>query len=445
MLIDMSVSAGVLIILTIILEKAVGNYFSKRFIVTMWKIVLIRLIIPVNLPITIGIAKPFIGVVRGAKNILGGLFRSENKSGIYYAAGTSVMSKPQNLYSENNNINLVLTGWGLVAVVLIVFFAVSYYREYKKFKAALPLQEELERNIRQMKILPKHVKLYVSDMTATPITFGIIHPEIIFPKIFMRLKKSDGLSSGQDNEIKYVLMHESIHIKYADNIWKLAVIFAVCIHWFNPLVWLMYIFMNRDIEMACDERVILRCGEDFWKEYAMVLLNLAEKQCRLSFFANGFGKNAVKERIVAIMKFKKTTTIGALGAAVILAGAVTVFSQNGIAQAFTEANSNGEIKTEQVSAKKQSVADDETKKSGKVERTANNKAQVKSDEKDVSETPEENGNATGNSASCTAYADGSVTYYVDGKQVDLTKDELEKLEKNGKVTINVNLKNAKQK
>ena len=99
-------------------------------------------------------------------------------------------------------------------------------------------------------------------------------------------------------------------------------------------------------------------------------------------------------------------------------------------------------------------------KSGKVERTANNKAQVKSDEKDVSETPEknkdskvvveindaeENGNATGNSASCTAYADGSVTYYVDGKQVDLTKDELEKLEKNGKVTINVNLKNAKQK
>lgn len=460
MLIDMSVSAGVLIILTIMLEKAAGNYFSKRFIVTMWKIVLIRLIIPVNLPITIGIAKPFIGVVRGAKNILGGLFRSENKSGIYYAAGTSVMSKPQNLYSENNNINLVLTGWGLVAVVLIVFFAVSYYREYKKFKAALPLQEELERNIRQMKILPKHVKLYVSDMTATPITFGIIHPEIIFPKIFMRLKKSDGLSSGQDNEIKYVLMHESIHIKYADNIWKLAVIFAVCIHWFNPLVWLMYIFMNRDIEMACDERVILRCGEDFRKEYAMVLLNLAEKQCRLSFFANGFGKNAVKERIVAIMKFKKTTTIGALGAAVILAGAVTVFSQNGIAQAFTEANSNGEIKTEQVSAKKQSVADDETKKSGKVERTANNKAQVKSDEKDVSKTPEknkdskvvveindaeENGNATGNSASCTAYADGSVTYYVDGKQVDLTKDELDKLEKNGKVTINVNLKNAKQK
>ena len=182
MLIDMSVSAGVLIILTIILEKAAGNYFSKRFIVTMWKIVLLRLIIPVNLPITIGIAKPFIGVVRGAKNILGGLFRSENKSGIYYAAGTSVVSKPQNLYSENNNINLVLTGWGLVAVVLIVFFAVSYYREYKKFKAALPLQEEFEQNIRQMKILPKHVKLYVSDMTATPITFGIIHPEIIFQK-----------------------------------------------------------------------------------------------------------------------------------------------------------------------------------------------------------------------------------------------------------------------
>ena len=113
MLIDMSVSAGVLIVLTIILEKIAGNYFSKRFIVTMWKIVLLRLIIPINLPITFGIAKPFIGMVRGAKNILGGLFGSENKSRIYYAAGASVMSKPQNLYSENNNINLVLTGWDL--------------------------------------------------------------------------------------------------------------------------------------------------------------------------------------------------------------------------------------------------------------------------------------------------------------------------------------------
>lgn len=67
MLIDMSVSAGVLIVLTIILEKIAGNYFSKRFIVTMWKIVLLRLIIPINLPITFGIAKPFIGMVRGAK------------------------------------------------------------------------------------------------------------------------------------------------------------------------------------------------------------------------------------------------------------------------------------------------------------------------------------------------------------------------------------------
>lgn len=348
MLIDMSVSAGVLIVLTIILEKIAGNYFSKRFIVTMWKIVLLRLIIPINLPITFGIAKPFIGMVRGAKNILGGLFGSENKSRIYYAAGVSVMSKPQNLYSENNNINLVLTGWGLVAAV-----------------------------------------------------------------------------------------------------------FAVCIHWFNPLVWLMYVFINRDIEMACDEQVILRCGEDFRKEYAMVLLNLAEKQYKLSFFANGFGKNSIKERIVAIMKFKKTTTIGALGAAVILAGAVTVFTQNGIAQAFTEANSKGEIRTEQVSGKKQSVATDELKKSGEVKKADDNdnKAQAKTD---ISKTSEEDKKskvaveindveeyAEGDSVSCTAYADGTATYYVNGKRVKLTEDELKKLEKDGKVTIKI--KNLKEK
>ena len=250
-------------------------------------------------------------------------------------------------------------------------------------------------------------------------------------------------------------MHESVHIKYADNIWKLAAVFAVCIHWFNPLVWLMYVFINRDIEMACDEQVILRCGEDFRKEYAMVLLNLAEKQYKLSFFANGFGKNSIKERIVAIMKFKKTTTIGALGAAVILAGAVTVFTQNGIAQAFTEANSKGEIRTEQVSGKKQSVATDELKKSGEVKKADDNdnKAQAKTD---ISKTSEEDKKskvaveindveeyAEGDSVSCTAYADGTATYYVNGKQVKLTEDELKKLEKDGKVTIKI--KNLKEK
>lgn len=188
--------------------------------------------------------------------------------------------------------------WLSGTIVLFVIFGALYFGEYRKLQSALPVTKETEDYLRSVAIIPKRTRLLVSDRISTPLTFGIFSPAIVFPKI---LKPSD------NGEIKYVLTHEMIHIKRFDNLWKIVMLTAVSIHWFHPLVWIMYVLYNRDIELSCDEKVIALLGETAKKEYVVTLINLAEKQYHWSLFSNGFGKNAIQERIVAIMKFKKAS------------------------------------------------------------------------------------------------------------------------------------------
>ena len=101
---------------------------------------------------------------------------------------------------------------------------------------------------------------------------------------------------------------------------------AACIHWFNPLVWTMYLFFDRDIELSCDEKILEIYGEKQKKEYAETLLDLAETQYQWSLFLNGFGKSAIQERIVAIMNFKKMSMAGIVCAVLLVGTAMTVFA-----------------------------------------------------------------------------------------------------------------------
>ena len=165
--------------------------------------------------------------------------------------------------------------------------------------------------------------------SATPVTYGLLRPAVVFPK---------GQYLKEGKEVRFCLQHELIHIKNRDNLKKLAAHLALCIHWFNPLVWVLYVLFNRDMELLCDETVVQRSG-GCRQEYALTLLSLAE--CRNLGFQTGlgFGKNAVKERIVAVMTMKKTTFIGTLAAVIALTSALTVFVTD------TVSDSRGEIET----------------------------------------------------------------------------------------------------
>lgn len=361
MLLKMSLSGGILILLIALVRMAALNKLPKRMFMLLWSVALLRLLVPAELPLAWGIALP---VMRAAEDIAGKIpasAASQNAgmvadnggdTGRTYEkntrsfAGGSAEGSPNQTAEKNTDWkvggisdtgqNYTFYIWLAGAVTMLFILSALYIREYRKIREALPVEKESGEYLRKLARIPARVRLQVSDRIVSPVTFGIARPKIVLPKDLLpgflppkALLSGDLLPPENDGQLKFALIHEMVHIKRADNLRKMVMLLALCVHWFNPLVWLMYFLLNRDIELSCDEKVILLAGQEAKKEYAMALVNLAEKQYRFSMFSAGFGKNAVKERIVAIMNFKKITALGILCAVILTGMSVTVFASGG--------------------------------------------------------------------------------------------------------------------
>ncbi|HEX3077378.1 MAG TPA: M56 family metallopeptidase, partial [Lachnospiraceae bacterium] len=115
-------------------------------------------------------------------------------------------------------------------------------------------------------------------------------------------------------------------IRRFDSLWKIVTVIAVSVHWFNPFVWIMYILFNRDLEIACDEKVISILGENEKQAYALTLISMAEQKLGLPMLSNSFGRNAVQERIVSIMRYRKPKLLGFIVTILILVASMNVFA-----------------------------------------------------------------------------------------------------------------------
>lgn len=358
MLLKMSLSGGILILLIALVRMAALNKLPKRMFMLLWSVALLRLLVPAELPLAWGIALP---VMRAAEDIAGkipvpaaypnaGMVADyEGDAGRMYEKNTRSFAggSPNQIAEKNTDWkaggisdtgqNYTFYIWLAGAVTMLFILSALYIREYRKIREALPVEKESGEYLRKLARIPARVRLQVSDRLVSPVTFGIVRPKIVLPKDLLRgFLPPKALLSGDllpevlppenDSQLKFALIHEMVHIKRADNLRKMVMLLALCVHWFNPLVWLMYFLFNRDIELSCDEKVILLAGREAKKEYAMALVNLAEKQYRFSMFSAGFGKNAVKERIVAIMNFKKITALGILCAVILTGVSVSVFA-----------------------------------------------------------------------------------------------------------------------
>lgn len=109
----------------------------------------------------------------------------------------------------------------------------------------------------------------------------------------------------EEADIPYVLAHEQAHLKRRDHLWKPLGFALLCVYWFNPLIWVAYILLCRDIELACDEKVIKSLGTECKKPYADALINCSVSQKRISACPVAFGKTDVKGRIQSVLKYKK--------------------------------------------------------------------------------------------------------------------------------------------
>lgn len=206
--------------------------------------------------------------------------------------------------------------WGTGAGLLALAFAVSYGRNVAVFRAALPLDSPaLDRWRGQLPEL-RRVPIRRCDRVRSPLTYGLVRPVILLPK---------GLDYEQE-EVGYILLHEGTHIKHRDAWWKLFLAAALCVHWFNPLVWCMYVWANRDLERCCDESVVRRCGLEARSEYALTLLKWEERRSGLLPLCSNFGTPILKERVVFIMKLKKQSAAAVALTLALVMGTTVVFA-----------------------------------------------------------------------------------------------------------------------
>ena len=186
-----------------------------------------------------------------------------------------------------------LAGMGILAAG----FAFCYWTTRKRFDDAILLKgaPAVDRWLRDRK---RSVRVYVSDRTATPLSYGLLRPRIILPLDFAR---------DNADRIESVLEHEYVHGSHYHNVMKFLVCIAVIAHWFNPLVWLFWLLFNHDLELACDELALRGIGVHRKAEYAHSLVAVAERMVTPLPLVSAFNARNLRERIVDIMGFKRSS------------------------------------------------------------------------------------------------------------------------------------------
>jgi len=148
--------------------------------------------------------------------------------------------------------------------------------------------------------------IYEAAQIQSPFVLGFFAPKIYLPL---------GLSL---QERKYIILHEQTHIRRRDHILKFAAYFALCLHWFNPLVWIAFFLMSTDMEMSCDESVLRHLGSETKADYSRILVMLATDRRTLAGAPLAFGEGAIKGRVKNILKFKRTHKIISVIAAILV-------------------------------------------------------------------------------------------------------------------------------
>lgn len=167
--------------------------------------------------------------------------------------------------------------WTAGCVILLLYAVCSYILLRRKTGAAFNNGENI----------------YICDVIDTPFILGIFSPKIYIPSLLT------------EEERGYVIAHEKAHLKRLDCVWKPLGFILLAVYWFNPLSWVAYILLCRDIELACDERVIADKDIEYKKQYAMTLLNCSSPKKMVSACPLAFGEVSVKTRIKTVLNYKK--------------------------------------------------------------------------------------------------------------------------------------------
>ena len=309
-IINMSISASWLVLAVLIL-RFVLKKAPKWINVLLWGIVAIRLICPFSfesplslipsaetIPLNIGMdSTPTINSgISAINNAVNPIISQFNTP----MAGASV-----NLLQITIGIYEYIWIFGMIALAL--YTAISYWRLHRKVDTAVRYKDNI----------------FQSENVSSPFVFGIIKPRIYLPFKM----------NGQD--LEHVVAHEHAHIRRKDHWWKPFGFLLLTIHWFNPLMWMAYVLLCRDIELACDEKVIKELGNEQRGDYTQALVACSVNRRMIAACPLTFGEVGVKERVKSVMNYKKPALWVIIIAVIVCVGVAVCFLTNPKQDSYT--------------------------------------------------------------------------------------------------------------
>ena len=281
---------GLIALLRLLLQRRV----HRSVFLALWAIAALRLLVPVFIPTGVQIALP----AQGEQN--------------FAATAVRTIVQPTELtpvQSGASALRLLPWVWLAVAAALLIGFAVSHVRLRRSFRFSVPMPEQagVAANVRML------------DGLASPLTYGVLRPVILLPADF---------DWHDEQKLTQVLAHERTHIRHRDVLFKGVLLVACCVHWFNPLVWLMLYLASQDMEMRCDAAVVRALGKGGKVRYARTLVETERDRVLGGVLQTGFSVNSTAKRLKALAKAKVqpaiSVTLGVVTVIMACTGFLTV-------------------------------------------------------------------------------------------------------------------------
>lgn len=329
-LLQRSLSAGAVIALTALLRAACRGRLPRRMYIALWDLAALRLLVPFSLPWAYSPrALMSAWLSHGQQIVQVQPIAYAGAADAIGATGAIGASEAAQTVMETSAWSAAALPWGTilwltVMLLLAAHFLRAYVVSLRAFGESLPDRSAETAALLQREKLLRRVRVRVSGRIGAPLSYGILRPVILLPK---------GMDRSGDT-LRHVLLHELAHIRALDAARKLILIACLCVHWFNPFVYVMFLLANRDMELLCDARVLARLGRASRRDYAMTLLALEVRRSALSPLASGFSMTAIEERITAMKTMKKMSTAAALSAALLVLCAGVALATDAPTDAF---------------------------------------------------------------------------------------------------------------
>lgn len=279
-LVNLSIAAGWLVLAVVVL-RGMFRKAPRWIFCILWALVALRLVCPISV-------ESALSLIPSAQTLPPEILHTATpqinsgipaiNSAVNPVLGQSMAPAPGDSVNPTQVWSFLLSCIWIVGMAAMALYALVSYGRIKRRVATATL---LRDNIRQ------------SEYVDSPFVLGLFRPVIYLPY------------QVEPEDLEYVIAHERAHIRRKDHWWKPLGFLLLCVYWFNPLLWIAYVLLCRDIEGACDEKVIREMGLEDRRGYSTALLNCSVRRRSIAACPLAFGEVGVKERVKSVMHYKR--------------------------------------------------------------------------------------------------------------------------------------------